>query len=151
MTFHEAHRAIKKGDLTNLRKELEAGLNPNLSNNNSWTLLMLAAMEGDTSVGKLLIEKGADLNARNHGRETALSLAAHTGHPSFVKLLLASGASLECYPFGNHLDVWLNWVKQYSGHPQQVEQIRDLFQSEHRIRTQAVCAARSPGEPGQRV
>jgi len=137
MTFREAHRAIKRGDLTCLREELECGLSPNLSNRNSWTLLMLAAIEGDTSIGRLLIEKGADLEARNHGRETALSLAAHSGHPSFVKLLLASGASLECYPFGNRLDVWLNWVKQYSGHPEQVEQIRDLFESEHKIRTEA--------------
>jgi ankyrin repeat protein len=135
MTFDEANKVIKKGDLTRLRHELEDGLSPNLSNRYSWTLLMVAAMEGDTRIGRLLIEKGADLDTRNNGRETALSLAAHTGHPSFVKLLLSSGASLECHPFGNHLDVWLDWVKKYSGHPAQVEQIRDWFESERKMRS----------------
>ena len=84
MTFDEATRVIKRGDTVHLRKELEEGLGPNLSNHYAWTLLMLAAMEGDTSIGRLLIEKGADLDRRNNHRDTALSLAAHTGHPSFV-------------------------------------------------------------------
>jgi ankyrin repeat protein len=57
MTFEEAHRVIKKGDLARLRKELDDGLNPNLANQRFWTLLMLAAMEGDTSIGALLLEK----------------------------------------------------------------------------------------------
>jgi ankyrin repeat protein len=131
MTFDEAHRAIKKGDVTCLRKELDSGLNPNLSNPNSWTLLMLAAIEGNTSVGRLLIQKGADLDSRNKFRGTALSLAAHTGHPSFVKLLLQSGASLECYPFGNNLEVWLNWLGENSAcPPKELEHIRELFDSE---------------------
>src|SRR5215470_14648910 len=100
MTFDEAHRVIKRGDLNRLRNELDGGLSPNLCNQYSWTLLMLAAMEGNTNIGRLLIERGADLDGRNSHRDTALSLAAHTGHPSFVKLLLDTGASLECYPFG---------------------------------------------------
>src|SRR5256885_1924216 len=131
MTFDEAHRAIKKGDLARLRKELGNGLNPNLANRNFWTLLMLAAMEGNTSVGSLLIEKGADLNSRNKFGSTALSLAAHTGHPSFVKLLLERGASLECYPFGNSLEVWLNWLGKHSACPtKELERIRQLFRNE---------------------
>jgi ankyrin repeat protein len=61
MTFDEASRVIKRGDIVHLRKELEEGLGPNLCNQYSWTLLMIAAMEGDTSIGRLLIEKGATL------------------------------------------------------------------------------------------
>jgi len=76
MTFDEASRVIKRGDIVHLRKELEEGLGPNLCNQYSWTLLMIAAMEGDTSIGRLLIEKGADLDRRNNHRDTALSLAA---------------------------------------------------------------------------
>ena len=136
MIFDELHRVIKKGDLIRIRSELDGGLNPNLCNQYSWTLLMLAAMEGNTSIGKLLIEKGADLDTRTNNRDTALSLAAHTGHPSFVKLLLDSGASLECYPFGNHLEVWLNWLGEYSGcPPKELDRIRELFDSEHEIRS----------------
>ena len=70
---------------------------------------MVAAMEGNTSIGSILIENGAELDERNNGSETALSLAAHTGHASFVDLLLRTGASFECHPHGNTFDVWLNW------------------------------------------
>jgi ankyrin repeat protein len=97
---------------------------------------MVAAMEGNTSIGMLLIEKGAALDSRNKFRETALSLAAHTAHPSFVKLLLASGASLECHPFGDTFDAWLNWVGKYSAcSPEQWERIRELFEAERNLRT----------------
>ncbi len=88
MTFDEVSKLIKKGDVIGLRKALEDGLNPNLCNQNSWTLLMVAAFEGNTPLGSLLIENGVELDKRNKSHETALSLAAHTGHPSFVDLLL---------------------------------------------------------------
>jgi ankyrin repeat protein len=136
MTFNEAGKIIKKGDIVRLRTELEAGLSPNLCNQYSWTLLMIAAMEGDTSIGRLLIEKGADLDRRNNHRDTALSLAAHTGHPSFVRLLLESGASLECYPFGNSIDIWLDWLGQYF--PDRMKPIRDLFDTERRVRARTM-------------
>jgi len=136
MTFQEASQVIKKGDITCLRRELDGGLSPNLCNRYSWTLLMVAAMEGNTSIGRILIDKGADLDTRNSHRNTALSLAAHTGHPSFVKLLLASGASLECYPFGNDMEVWLSWLGRHSAcPPRELQRIRELFDSERKIRT----------------
>ena len=49
MTFDEAHRVIKRGDISLLRSELEGGLSPNLCSRYSWTLLMLAAMDGNIS------------------------------------------------------------------------------------------------------
>jgi ankyrin repeat protein len=135
MTFDEIHRVIKKGDLGLLRNELEDGLSPNLSNRYSWTLLMLAAMEGSSNIGRLLIEKGADLNCRNQFGDTALSLAAQTGHTSFVQLLLTSGASLDCHPHGNSLDIFLNWVEQYTPNSKkQTENIRKLFAAERKAR-----------------
>ena len=80
MTFNEVHRVIKIGDLVSLRVELDAGLNPSLSNQFSWTLLMPAAMEGNIAIGELLVSSGAELDTINDFGETALSLAAHGGH-----------------------------------------------------------------------
>lgn len=80
MTFNEVHRVIKIGDLVSLRVELDAGLNPSLSNQFSWPLLMLAAMEGNTAIGELLVSSGAELDTINDFGETALSLAAHGEH-----------------------------------------------------------------------
>ena len=133
MTFDEASKLIKKGDIIRLRKELQDELSPNMANQYSWTLLMIAALEGNTSIGSLLIESGAELDKRNKFQDTALSLAAHTGHPSFVGLLLTGGASLECHPFGNTFDAWLNWACQYG---RCSEKIRELFDKERKARAE---------------
>ena len=133
MSFDEVSKLIKKGDIIGLRKELRGGLSPNLANQYSWTLLMIAALEGNTSIGSRLIESGAELDRRNKFHETALSLAAHSGNPSFVGLLLTSGASLECHPFGNTFDAWLNWACQYG---RCSEKIRGLFDKERKNRAE---------------
>ena len=93
MTFEEAHLAIKKGDLISLRHALDAGMTPDLSNQFSWTLLMLAAIEGNNAIGELLLSRGADVNRTNKFGDTPLSLAAGGNHSRFVKLLLSHGAS----------------------------------------------------------
>ena len=133
MTFDETSKVIKKGDLIRLRKELDGGLDPNLCNQYSWTLLMAAAMEGNTSIGTVLIERGADLDSRNKHRDTPLSLAVHTGHPSFVSLLLANGASLECHPHGNSFVIWLDWACEYG---RCSAKIRTLFDKERKARAE---------------
>jgi ankyrin repeat protein len=115
MTFNQIHKLIKNGELSSLRSELDAGLSPNLSNQSSWTLLMLAAVEGNTAIGELLISRGAELNAKNKFGETALSLAAHGGHTAFIQVLLANGASTDCQPHGHNLN---DWIRLASGLPQ---------------------------------
>jgi len=115
MTFDNALRLIKKGDIVSLRHELDGGASPNLWNQFSWNLLMLAAIEGNTSIGELLISRGAALNKTNSFGETALSLAALGGHTSFLRLLLVNGASRDCRPHGHSLK---DWVRVASGLPQ---------------------------------
>lgn len=115
MTFDDAHSLIKKGDIVSLRHELEGGASPNLSNQFSWTLLMMAAIEGNTAIGELLISRGAALDKSNDFGETALSLAAHGGHASCIRLLLANGAPTDCRPHGHSLK---DWVTVASGLPQ---------------------------------
>jgi ankyrin repeat protein len=114
MTFSGAHRLIKRADLGTLRRELDGGLDPNLSNKLSWNLLMLVALEGNTNIGELLISRGASLEATNDFGETALSLAAGNGHTRFVQLLLANGAPRNCRPHGHSL---ADWIRVASGLP----------------------------------
>ncbi len=91
MTYRGAQNLIKRGDEAGLRQALDTGLDPNLANQNGWTLLMLAAVEGDVSIGRLLIEKGAGINTRNNKEDNALALATHRGHKLFVDLLTLNG------------------------------------------------------------
>jgi ankyrin repeat protein len=92
LTYRGAQNLIKRGDEHGLRAALDAGLDPNLANQNGWTLLMLAAVEGATPLGRLLLERGADINARNNKDETALTLASHRGYGIFIDLLTEHGA-----------------------------------------------------------
>jgi ankyrin repeat protein len=68
---------------------------------------MVAAMEGNTSIGELLLERGAKTDEVNNVGETALSLAAHKGHIRFIRMLLRSGASPDVRPHGTTLENWL--------------------------------------------
>jgi len=87
MTYRGAQNLIKRGDELALRAALDAGLDPNLANQNGWTLLMLAAVEGSAPIGRLLLERGADPAGKNSKGETAQTIATHKGHAEFASLL----------------------------------------------------------------
>lgn len=107
MTFEEAHRAIKREQISLLEDAVPTALSVNSSNRFGWILLMLAALEGNTEIGTLLLDRGADVAALNNCGESALSLAAHKGHLPFVKLLKLRGASGDVRPHGHDLESWL--------------------------------------------
>ncbi len=71
---------------------LEAGADPNATDNGGNTALMGAAFKGYTEVANVLISKGADLDAQHGNGGTALMFAAMFGRNEVVDLLLGSGA-----------------------------------------------------------
>jgi ankyrin repeat protein len=107
MTYDEAYRAIKHGRTDILAEAIPSTLDPNAANRFGWTLLMAAAHEGNTTIGRLLLDRGADVAPLNDFGESALSLAAHKSHLPFVKLLKARGASADVRPHGLELSEWL--------------------------------------------
>jgi len=50
--FDALHRSIKRADLAAIRNALNEGISANLENRFGWTMLMLAASEGDTAMGE---------------------------------------------------------------------------------------------------
>jgi ankyrin repeat protein len=89
ISYRAAQTIIKRGDEPALRKALAEGLNANLTNENGWTLLMLAAVEGCVPVGRLLLESSANKAATNAKGDTAESIATKRGFAEFVALLNA--------------------------------------------------------------
>ena len=87
ISYRAAQNLIKRGDEPALRAALDGGLDPNLTNENGWTLLMLAAVEGSVPLGKLLLEHGADAAKQNVKGGTALTIAKDRGYDLFVSLL----------------------------------------------------------------
>jgi len=60
----------------------------------SWTLLHVAASEGNFTIVQLLLDSGADINHQEHNGWTSLHLAVLKSHLDVVKLLLARGANI---------------------------------------------------------
>jgi ankyrin repeat protein len=87
ISYRAAQTLIKRGDEPALRAALATGLDPNLVNQNGWSLLMLAAVEGDVPLGRLLLEFNADPALQNNKGETALTLAQHRGFDLFAALI----------------------------------------------------------------
>jgi ankyrin repeat protein len=108
--FKRAHRLIKRGDLAGVRRALENGLSPNFENRFGWTLLMLAAIEGNVAIGQLLIERGADINRLTSmgSGQNALSLAIIGGHVKFLKLLLENSADPDT---AGAMETWLSVLR----------------------------------------
>ena len=107
ISYRAAQNLIKREEEPALHAALDSGLDANLANHNGWTLLMLVALGGSVTLGKLLLGKGAQLDTRNQHDETALSLAAQKGHLDFLTLLKDRGASTDCKPHGTSLVLWL--------------------------------------------
>jgi len=84
---------IKRGDEPAFRAAIASGLDPQLKNQNGWTLLMLTAVEGNIALAQVLFDKGVSTNLKNSKGETALSIATAKGHTDFADFLRSQGAS----------------------------------------------------------
>ena len=93
------HDAVRAGDVEAVRRELAAGVSPDLEDisqwgNNNFTPLMVAAWNEQLEITLLLIEAGADVNVINPGDLSPLLLACQRGTEAIVAALIAAGASV---------------------------------------------------------
>ena len=92
-------QGAEQGDSKTVRAALEAGADPNASNRQGLTALMLAAREGHRTIVRAVLDAGADINAGSHGPTrrglTALMLAAEFDEPRVARLLIDRGADVD--------------------------------------------------------
>ena len=77
-------QAAAKGDLVNVKRELQKGGDVNGAHAGT-SLLSLATKNGRLDMVKFLVEKGADVNARGNDGETPLTLATKQDVVDFLK------------------------------------------------------------------
>jgi ankyrin repeat protein len=84
------HNAAARGNLTEVRRLLNAGENVNAKNNQSMTPLMKAAVRGHANVIRYLLNKGANARLRRNANNTrsAIHYATENGHVNAVRALV---------------------------------------------------------------
>ena len=92
------HDAVRAGDVEAVRRELAAGVSPDLTeeilSRPEYTPLMVAAQHEQLEITLLLIEAGADVNVIKQGDWSPLKLACSHGTEAIIAALIAAGASL---------------------------------------------------------
>jgi hypothetical protein len=85
-------RAVRKGDLIQVRQCLQNGADINARDSYGYTALIGASYFGNEAVVRLLLENGADPNAKDDNGRTALNYARAMSYYTIVWLLKAWGA-----------------------------------------------------------
>ena len=85
--------AALNGNVETVRKALESGFDPNTTDPELHTALMLAAYNGHTEILELLLEQGAEVDYLDGMDRTALMYASTGPFVESVKRLLEAGAN----------------------------------------------------------
>jgi len=93
-TYDDLMKAVKSGDLAEVAALFRKGVDPDTTDMEGNTLLMLAARDGDEPLAELILSQRPKVNARNSVGDSALRLAAFGGHLGIVKRLVVAGARI---------------------------------------------------------
>jgi hypothetical protein len=91
----DAYRAMEYGDAAGLRKLLDAGVDPDLYNEDHGFLLSAAVSSKNPAVIKVLIDAGADVNVRKGNHATPLLWAVYIPRCQAALPLARAGANFE--------------------------------------------------------
>jgi ankyrin repeat protein len=95
--------AIEAGDVKEVKKLIKAGADPNETNGQGVSALMVAMMSGAEPVVDALIKSEVDVTYSMQDGKSALFLAVASGNDGMVKALLKRGAQLdEIYEVGHN-------------------------------------------------
>jgi len=83
---------VTVGDVAGVKAFLARGENVNFKDNDGWSLLMHASLQGHQDIATMLLEKGADVKAHSQDGTTSLMAATLRGDAELVRMLLAKGA-----------------------------------------------------------
>lgn len=88
---------VSKNDLEGVKKALANGANVNTQDKSKRNLLLVATVNKQVSMAKLLVENGADVNRQADNLDSAFLYAGASGQTELVKLYLANGARFDIF------------------------------------------------------
>jgi ankyrin repeat protein len=90
----EWEQAARRGDVSALRSQIEAGADLDSRDRFGQSALMLAALAGHVEAVMILVAEGANLNVTAKFGLSALMLAVINGHQAVARYLASAGADL---------------------------------------------------------
>ena len=84
-------KAVKKGQITEVKNLLSSGADPDFVNKFNETVLLSAVKKGYMEIVKLLIQAGANINYRDSFGKTALDYAKQKGFHEIEEILKLAG------------------------------------------------------------
>jgi ankyrin repeat protein len=128
------------GTATELKAQLDAGLDPNSKTARGTTVLMMAAPDVDKV--RLLVARGADAKARGAGGTDALTIAAaHYGTSASLRALLEAGAESDAVERVRHSPL------QYAAMSGDIEAVKVLLAHGAQASGEAVSESVTFGHP----
>lgn len=93
-SYEKLISAVEDRDISTARKLLRQGMDPNTTDPQGFSILMLAARNGDEKIVALLIGRRANVGQRSPVGDTALLMASLNGNVKTVRRLLDAGGEL---------------------------------------------------------
>ena len=87
--------AAIKGDLPQVQRELQTGVDINAGDEQGNSALHFATMKSNFELTKFLLEKGANINQKDGNGDTPLANASSVGNMELVKFLIEKGAEVD--------------------------------------------------------
>lgn len=112
------HQAVRKGDMTVVKKLLDSGYDVNIKDANGLTPLHCAAQCGHKDIAEFLLANGADAAAKDENSWMPVHHAAAKGYKDLAKLLLKQPVRIDPIPEQisetvyprDELHIWMNML-----------------------------------------
>lgn len=88
---------VSKNDVDAVKRALDKGANVNSQDKSKRSLLLLATINKQVQMAKVLVEKGADVNLQDAIQDSPFLYAGASGQTELVKLFLANGARFDVF------------------------------------------------------
>ena len=88
---------VRRNDLPGVSKALENGADVNAVDNSNRSLLLIATINQQTEMARLLIKHGADVNLQADNQDSPFLYAGASGQVELVRLYLAKGAQFDIF------------------------------------------------------